>query len=372
MFDFIPVTEYAHYFDIAILIMVLITFWLCQRGVILNREIVNVNAGWGFVFAIILILYIGLRPISDQFGDTVNYAREFTDVQNGVKVLTWKWYGEWLYNVLVTWFAKVGTVHHLFLTCAALYVGTLWLAMRRMFSSYYYIPFLVILCMFTFWNYGVNGVRNGVGASLFILAITYVNNIPLMLFIAFLAIGFHTSVYLLIACAVLAWFVKNSYYYLAGWIAAIPISYVLGNRIQAYMAGFSLFGVSDERLSRYMVYTEEQMISDGLIVEMYFRWDYILYSAIAVAVGYYFVFRRNFKDEYYHWIYNTFLLTNAMWILVIRAAYSNRFAQISWFIMPIVLIYPFMKKRFWINHEKMLGYAILAFYAFAFYQNILQ
>lgn len=372
MFDFIPVTEYAHYFDIAILIMVLITFWLCQRGVVLNREVVNINASWGFVFAILLILYMGLRPISGAFGDTINYAREFRDVQSGAKILTWKWYGEWLYNSLVVWFAKVGTIHHLLFTCAALYVGALWMAMRRIFNSYYYIPFLVILCMFTFWNYGVNGVRNGVGASLFILAMTYVNNIPLMLSLCFLAIGFHTSVYLMIACATLAWFVKNSYYYLVVWIVAIPISYIWGNRIQTYLAGLNLLGDSDERFSKYLVYTREQMVSDGFIVEMYFRWDFILYSAIAVAVGYYFIFRRNFKDEYYHWIYNIFLLTNAFWILIIRAAYSNRFAQISWFIMPIVLIYPFLKKRFWINHEKMLGYAILAYYAFAFYQNILK
>lgn len=71
-------------------------------------------------------------------------------------------------------------------------------------------------------------------------------------------------------------------------------------------------------------------------------------------------------------IYNTFLITNAFWVLVIRAAYSNRFAQISWFIMPIILIYPFMKQRFWQSHEKILGAALLVFYAFAFYYNILK
>ena len=66
MFDFIPVTEYTHYFDIAILIMVLITFWFCQRGIIFNREIVNINASWGFAFAVILILeliYVNLQII---------------------------------------------------------------------------------------------------------------------------------------------------------------------------------------------------------------------------------------------------------------------------------------------------------------------
>jgi hypothetical protein len=108
------------------------------------------------------------------------------------------------------------------------------------------------------------------------------------------------------------------------------------------------------------------MVNDGLVVSMRFRWDFILYSALGVGVGYFFIFKRSFQDEYYHWVYNTYLTTNAFWILVIRAAYSNRFAQISWFILPVVLIYPFMKERFWQNHERMLGYAIIMFYAYTF------
>ena len=366
MFDFVPVSEYTHYFHVFVLIMVLITFWLCQRGIVLNREVVNINAGWGFVFAIILILYMGLRPVDDAFGDTANYASDFIRIQNGQKVLQWKWHGEWLFNSMMTWFAKNGSITQLFLVCSIVYVGSLWLAMVRIFKSYYYIPFLVILSMFTFWAYGVNGVRNGAGASLFILAMTYVNNIPLMMTILFLAIGFHTSVYIMIAFAGLTWFVKNSYYYLATWFACIIISYMAGFTIQEYLASLPL-GIGDDRFSGYLTATEEQMRSEGMIVSMTFRWDFIAYSALGVGIGYYFIFKRNFKDEYYHWIYNTYLALNAFWILIIRAAYSNRFAQISWFILPIVLIYPFMKKRFWINHEKMIGYAIILFYAYTFF-----
>ena len=114
------------------------------------------------------------------------------------------------------------------------------------------------------------------------------------------------------------------------------------------------------------------MIGEIVQMSMTFRWDFLLYSAMGVFVGYYFIFRRNFRDEYYHWLYNTFLITNAFWVLVIRAAYSNRFAQISWFIMPVILIYPFMKQRFWQSHEKILGAALLVFYVFAFYYNIIK
>ena len=370
MIDFIPLLEYTHYFDVTILCMIAVAFWQCHTGSILKQDTASMNATWGVVFTVLLILYMGLRPVSSVFGDTVNYAKGFYETAQSTEPFTWKWEKEWLFYNLMGWFAKFSDIHTFFLLCATVYVGSLWLASVRIFKNYYYIPFLIILSMFTFWSYGVNGIRNGMGASVFILAMTYVNKPPVMIALAVLACGFHKSIYLMSAAAGLAWFVKNSYYYLAGWVVCVIASYFAGFRIQNFLAGLNLVGDEDARLSNYL--TGDALIGEIVQTAMVFRWDFIMYSAMAVAVGYYFIFRRNFKDEYYHWIYNTYLATNAFWVLVIRAAYSNRFAQISWFIMPIVLIYPFFKQRFWTNHEKMLGYAILLFYVFTFYFNILK
>ena len=369
MFDFIPISEYTHYFDVSILIMILVAVWQCHTGNVLKSNTVNLNGMWGLLYTILLILYMGLRPITAHaFGDTLNYAISFYNIADSSEPFRWLWNKEWLFHNLMYWFAKNSDVHTFFLLCAFLYIGSLWIAMARIFKNYYYIPLLIIFSMFTFWQYGVNGIRNGLGASIFIMAMSYVNKPTIMICIGFLACGFHKSIYLMMAAGGLAWFVKNSYYYLAGWIACVGISYVAGFRIQNFLAGIG-FG-EDDRFSGYL--TGDNMIGEVVQMSMVFRWDFLAYSAIGVAVGYYFIFRRNFKDEYYHWIYNTFLATNAFWVLIIRAAYSNRFAQISWFIMPIVLIYPFLKQRFWTNHEKMMGFAILLFYAFTFYSNILK
>ncbi|MGL5894200.1 MAG: EpsG family protein, partial [Bacteroidales bacterium] len=66
--------------------------------------------------------------------------------------------------------------------------------------------------------------------------------------------------------------------------------------------------------------------------------------------------------------------TNGFWILVIRASFSNRFAQISWFIMPLVLIYPFYKHLFWSEREqsKKIWMSLIIFYLFTFYLNIIK
>ena len=367
--DFVPVLQYTYFFHVAVLCLVLLAFWQCASGNILKQNVVEFNAGWGFILAVLITLYIGLRPVNAVFGDTMNYASGFEELKYSPFV--WRWEGEWAFQNAMRWFAANSNINIFFLFCAILYVFPLWIAMSRIFGNYSYIPFLVVLSMFTFWSFGVNGIRNGIGASLIILAMTYVESIPIMTILCILAAGFHNSVYLMIGAGLLAWFIKNSYYYLVAWVVCVIASFFVGETIQAFFASVGFGG--DDRFTNYLTMTTEQYLrGEGVYVRTGWRWDFLAYSLMGVGVGWYFIFRRKFQDEYYHWIYNCFLITNAFWVLIIRAAYSNRFAQISWFIMPIVLIYPFMKKRFWLNHEKMLGYAILIFYAFAFYSNILR
>ena len=61
MIDFIPVSEYAHYFDVTVLCMVLTAVWQCHTGSVLKKETVSLNAMWGVLFTLILILYMGRR-----------------------------------------------------------------------------------------------------------------------------------------------------------------------------------------------------------------------------------------------------------------------------------------------------------------------
>lgn len=286
----------------------------------------------------------------------------FFNIQRSSEPFVWKWGTDCVFYNLHAWFAKFSDIHTFFLLCAFIYVGSLWLAMQRIFKSYYYIPLLVVFSMFTFWAYGVNGVRNGMGASLFILAVTYINRLPVAIILCILSVGIHKSCLLLVGAAFIAWFIKNSYIYLLVWIGCVGISYTVGMRIQNYIVATGILG-EDDRLTDYL--TGSGQIGEIIQMSMTFRWDFLIYSAMGVFVGYYFIFRRNFRDEYYHWLYNIFLISNAFWVLVIRAIYSNRFAQISWFIMPIILIYPFIKQRFW-KTMKNIGSSLISILCFCF------
>ena len=369
MAEFFNTPLLGMYFQYIVFFMVLWSIIQCARGVVFNNQIVSIDQLLGMLVAAAIILLMGMRPVDMAYGDTVNYASGFNKIANNNSSL--RLTKEWLYDIITYYCAKYGSLRSYFTIFAILYVVPLWLAMRRIFKEYNFIPFVVIISMFTFWMYGVNGIRNGVGASLFILAMTYTENIPLMVIIALFGAGIHNSVYLMIAGALVAWLWNDSRVYLAVWLICIIVSYFYGNSIQTWMSGFADSVAADNKLTSYLNYNEQSMRSEGMFVSMTFRWDFLAYSALGVAIGTYFLIFRYFKDQYYQWIFNIYLICNSFWVLIIRAPYSNRFAQISWFILPVVLVYPFIRERFWVNQERMVAVGLLIFYAFGFITNML-
>ena len=66
-----------------------------------------------------------------------------------------------------------------------------------------------------------------------------------------------------------------------------------------------------------------------------------------ILLGYYVVIKRGISDKVYLILLNTYTISNAFWVMIIRANFSNRFAYLSWFMLPIVLAYPLFKFDIW-------------------------
>ena len=76
-----------------------------------------------------------------------------------------------------------------------------------------------------------------------------------------------------------------------------------------------------------------------------FRLDFIAYSAMPVLVGYYAIYKKKMHlSRFYSCLLNTYLCTNGVWMLCMYAQFTNRIAYLSWFLYPIVLIYPFLNE----------------------------
>lgn len=311
----------------------------------------------GFLL-LFVVLYMGLRPVNWRFGDMVIYNQSYENYLYGMPFIPSNdiVFEYFMYNC-----AQIMTASTFFLLCTLLYVFPLWAACRKWFKGYSYYAFLALVASFSFWAFGTNGIRNGIATSIFLYALSRDKIIFKVIFIL-IAIGFHKSVFIPTAALVLTYFYANPKKYFYGWLACIPLSLVAGGFWEGLFAGF----MADDRVS-YLTGTNEQ----GEFSSTGFRWDFLLYSASAVYAAYFFIFKKKFVDPAYNRLVCIYLAANGFWILVIRANFSNRFAYLSWFMMGIIIVYPFLKKIQIKNQHRVLATVLLAYFAFTYLMNVI-
>ena len=367
-FTCIPGWLYVPLFNGIIFILVMTAVVHGLKGDIYRWNASRSTRFIGTLLVIFLILYIGLRPTTSfreypDFCDTFNYKRSILAIK-ALNLPTWipsnfSFSREWLYGCIESFSAFYADEHLAFLVAAVFYVGCVALFCKRTFGVQWFLPFLMICSAFTFFAYGVNGVRNGMAASMVILALSYRDKPWVAALLCFLAVGVHKSMYLLIASALLAWKVTNPKLYIACWIFCIMATAVGGSSLSTAIASSGFF--DDPRLAGYGV---RDLSNGGYYTG--FRADFLLYSALPIVTGWYFFLRKGYQDQTYIWLYNIYIISNAFWVLMMYASFSNRFAQLSWFIMPIVLMYPWLKVQVWKEQSRRLANFILICYAYTF------
>lgn len=364
MIDLVPAYLYTGVFNQVVLALIIIALLECFSGSLFKSDVRAVNNILAYIIVVGLIFYMGLRPISSYFGDTVNYAQSFYNLQDKLNEFSIKNDGEWIFNTLMYLFAKHSNLHAFFLCCATIYVGALWWTVKRIFKEDAFVPFVVVMGMFTFWAYGVNGIRNGMAASIVILALTFREKKVIAILLAFVALGIHKSLSLMIMAAAISMFFRDPKVYLKIWLGCIVLSVIAGNTLANAIVNSGF--IADDRFASYLAGDAQDEFS-----HTGFRWDFLAFSSLPVVIGAYLILKREYTDRFYIWLFNIYLVTNAFWIIVIRASFSNRFAQISWFLMPFVIIYPFFMKKFWNDQQIKTGYVIIASYLYTFYLEFL-
>ncbi|NER13981.1 EpsG family protein [Leptobacterium flavescens] len=350
MIDFIPLEYYGTIRMYLMLTVVLIT--ILHSLVLPMEDIKNKMyiAVMGFLILAYNVVYIGLRPISGKyFVDMRTYANYFKSYAIGGDILV---KDDIFFHQFMKLSSSIMTVHSFFLLCAIIYILPLYVVSRKMFKDYWFYSFLLLVVSFSFWGYGVNGIRNGMATSIFLFAIAYRDRKVVLIAFATLAYLFHQSMALPIFAFVLTLIHNKPKTYFIAWLCAIPLSLVMGGFWEAF---FSSLGFGGDRLS-YLAGGE----NTG------FRFDFLLYSASAVFAGWYFIFKRGFADKVYWQLFNVYLIANTFWILVIRANFSNRFAYLSWFMIAIVIVYPYLKQKFFKNQNVVLAKVIFMYFLFTF------
>lgn len=313
------------------------------------------------MLTVLLILFIGFRPVSDVFVDMVSYSRSYQFYKDEPFVFDWAVENK-LFDNLFLWMASVGFDQTIWFTIiAAIYFGGIYVACRKMFPRDTLFALLVYLAAFSTFSYATNGIKAGAAASLFLVALAYRDKKWVSYLFIALSWGFHHSMQILVVAYIIVSLLKKTKYYLWIWCGSLLLAAMHVTFFQELFAGFT-----DEQGASYLIFDD----TDSDYLPTTFRLDFIMYSAMPVLLGGYWIFKRGLKSEKYNFLYNIYLLANSVWLLCMYANFTNRIAYLSWQLLPIVLIYPFLNERISPSQYRMGAVVALAHLAFTLFMEL--
>lgn len=367
----IPASLYHTIFLYGVIVLTLFQTSSVKRQSYIRVRQGNNSVVFTTLLTLILAVWIGQRPILGRvFGDTANYAYDYYYMQEGGYVSTGEMEGDRLWNEFMYWCSQCMDVSSFFTIVSLGYFGLTLLACKRFFPNNTLIALLFNLAAFSFYSYGTNGIRNGLACAIVLnvlsLALGKKKEKLLALLLAFCAVSIHKSTSLPVLMCVLSMYaVKSFKWAYTFWLLSIVVSLVAGGAMESLFMGIGF----DDRLDSYISDADDyaaQGYKSG------FRWDFLLYSMMPIVLGYYIVIKRSIQDKTYLLLLNTYTLSNAFWIMIIRASYSNRFAYLSWFMYPMVLAYPLFKLNVWGDKQgKRLSQIMLTHVGFTWVMSLL-
>ena len=316
------------------------------------------------LLVLLFALFIGLRPLSGKyFVDMVNYAEFYTYLYEGEPFKLDLNTDNVIFDNIFAWWgsARLGYTSF-FLFIAIIYFGAAYLGLRKLFPDHTFVAYIVFLAAFSTFSYATNGIKAGAAASLFILALGYRDNLKICIPLILISLGFHHSMIMVVAAFIMTLFIKNPKFYFYMWLFCLLMA---AAHITSFAQLFS--GFTTEHGAEYLL-TEGG--NDG--TKGGFRIDFIIYSAAPIIVGWFAVFKKNIElSRLYKDLLNLYLCLNGIWMLCMYASFTNRIAYLSWFMYPIVLIYPFLNEQWGENRYRIFCYIVLGHLGFTLFMDII-
>ena len=284
---------------------------------------------------IFCVLFIGWRQwwVQEVYVDSVTYAYSY----NNLAYSTSDDAKDLGFYALQSICKTCGlSVDMFFVICALFYVCLKVATARTISPKYSFIIFLAMMTSIGFYNYGVNVVRAGIATSFMLLAFVKYEKFRTFCIYAVLGVLFHKSALLSLTAFICArLYNKNIKWYILIWLLAVPLSFVIKELATDFIMGVELIS---ERAEDYLTGEADA----DTFSHIGFRYDFVMFSAAPLFVGWYFIVKKKFADDFYRIMFCTYTLANAVWILINDVPFSDRFAYLSWFMMPVIIFYPFL------------------------------
>lgn len=336
-----------------------------------NRLRISSGIVPGALLCFCIILYFGLATLFGVYlGDAVLYEWGYRHIDQTTQYVS-IFETEALFTNLQIFIYRLGLHDYIYFATliSFIYMATIFIASYMVMRDYLWIALIFFITSFSFFGYGVNGIRNGAACHLAILGIIFfieekkLSQIFALILFA-MAFSIHKSTILPILIVIFLRYISvGQKTIISIWIVSIFLSLFVGNYFGVLFSNLGL----DDRMSAYLQGQDISVTMQQDLFGIGFRWDFLLYSAIPIVFTWYLTIKRNFRDKAFNIISGTYILANAFWIIVIRASFSNRFAYLSWFLYPLVIAYPLLRMNIWENQSHKTALILLAYSGFTFY-----
>ena len=221
------------------------------------------------------------------------------------------------------------------------FASTLLFALSKIFKPWQILlVFFSYLNYFIFFNYVTNVVRQGFALSFLMVAISVLvsgqKKNKLFYFSIIFAPLFH---YTALPLSIVLFLLKKVNFTVKTTVIVWCISALL------FVTHFNqkIFGV----LSSFIPYIRSYSSSGTLLryTGGTNRLDFLAFSAFGLIIAY-IIYRRWMKDNIpYEYLLKIYALFNVYFLLMGFVAYSDRIAAYSWFILPLLIWYPILKRN---------------------------
>ena len=315
------------YIVFLIILFVVLVLSICQYSNT-KKAVLKACSFLGLVISLATGFYLGVR--ADDVGkDTLTYLEFFNDLSIGGDILgrgDIAFYASmWIFAAFLTW--------RLFLIfCGIVYVGGAYLGFKRLFGPLSIYSILLFIISPNFFQFGINLMRNGVAASLFILALSYCQNDKKKFWYMIIAsVCCHISMLLPFATFLLFRKYNTINKTLIIWCVSF-LTFLIGVNATSLLGRF---------LPEYIMLRYISRVAADSSATLF---NFLLYGASPVFAGLYFVYKRKYSDPLYTQLLNVYIFLNALYIQFIGIEDALRFAYLSEFLMPLLLLYPLLKK----------------------------
>ena len=356
----------AYFFFMLLLSWMTVLYYIGSNQQKLLRSEGSPMQGVAFLLTVILVFFLGLRPVSQIFGDMYMYRHAYTIIEGGLRPVNLK--TEWLWDDLMIFCKSIGfNPYEFFLIVEAGYFFGMLICSMLLMRRNLWMAMLFFCTAFSSYSYGINGIRNGLSCSIQLVAIALFASGGARraggLFLMFLAFGLHRSILLpIVALLFSAYVIKDTKTALRFWVVSILISLAAGPLVEAFFASMGF----DDRMDRYSSVNASEA-QQSQFSQTGFRFDFLFYSMFPVIFTWYLTRKRKFKDDVFNLVANTYIYCNAFWIMVIRSSFSNRFAYLSWFIYPVVIAYPLLRMNIWKDQDRKTALILFFYSGFTFF-----